>query len=175
MKQKNKKVQYLLAVLVVVIWGYIAMQFFNYSGGEVDLAEGAYDYLPVAKATTNNTFKFSLNLDYNDPFLARNKNVSSSSPSTSVSTTSTTNTKKRISSRIQQKINPQKFKKYPKIIYKGYSLNDNQITRVNVSINDKVLSMKVGESRSGVLLKETYRDSLLVSFMEKEQMIFRNK
>jgi len=173
MKQKNKKVQYLLAVLVVIIWGTIVVQFFNYSGGEPALAEGTYNYLPVAKASTNDALKFSLNLNYHDPFLAHKKNNSKASYPSSTPAASTT--KKKTSSRIQQKINPQKFKKYPKVVYKGYSLNNDQITRVNLSINNKTRSMKAGESHDGLLLKYTYRDSLLVSFMGKEQVISRNK
>jgi len=174
MKQKNKKVQYLLVVLVIVIWGYIAIQFFSYNGGEIAITESNYNYLPVAKANTKNVFQFSLNLNYEDPFLSRKRGVSKAS-SNSEPINKTRNIKNRIASNIQQKINPRQLEKYPKVIYKGYSLNNNQITRVNLSINNKVFSMKAGESQDGLFLKETYRDSLLVSFKGKKQMIFRKK
>lgn len=171
MKQKNKNIQYFLIALVVVIWGAIAVQFFNYQGGELTAYNGLHNNLPIARADAGEVFEFDLNLNYDDPFLTTKRKGSTSSSNIK----STKVSKQRISKYVQKKINPQKKEKYPQVIYKGYSLNNNQITRVNLSINQKTVSMKVGASKDGLLLKETYRDSLLVSFKGKEKMIFRKK
>lgn len=167
MKKKDKKVQYILIALVALIWGAIAIQFYTYSDTNIQASNSRPSYLPNLKAQTPEQLNFNLSLNYDDPFFIKKKN--------NITSQKTVSQKKNIASRISKKINGRKNKVIPKIIYKGYSFNNNQITRVNISVNNKMMSIQQGETKEGVLLQTAYKDSILIRFQNEMYTIYRAK
>ena len=76
-------------------------------------------------------------------------------------------------STIIQTNNPKKAKKssFPAIIYKGYSINKNQVSRVFLYINGKSVTLQKGEKYEDIKLHQMTKDSV-VFYRNRERKVF---
>ena len=157
---KGKQMQYLLLILVVIIWGIIAYRLYsswlpqnNYRfDGNIALSNDS-----ITKSLMDS---FDLKLNYADPFLYEQYTPNQTNRSNNLG-------KKKESMQIIQE-------EPPSIIYKGYSLNNNSITRINLLINGKRYTTKPNSKVEEILISKCYRDSIIVVWKGKNKTIYRN-
>ncbi|MEM1323513.1 MAG: hypothetical protein AAGG75_24825 [Bacteroidota bacterium] len=160
--KKNKRLQSILLVLVIAIWGAIVYQFFNYSGGEDFNAGYAYDSTPIVSLLDEQQDSFRIVADYRDPFLGKRIKVANQGGGASLAAPG------------PQNFNPQATPP-PNIIYQGYSINNNRITRVRVSLNGKTYTMQPNDKKDQLILKKMAKDSIIVSYQGQSMVIKRQR
>jgi len=165
--KKNKKVQYLLIGLVVLIWGTIAWQFVQMKNGNgTDFSVDTYNPA-LAQTEVLGQDSFSLNLNYSDPFSMQKVFVKNR-------TTSPTATRRNI----PKLKNKRKVKRLPlpEVTYNGFATNkNNQITKVQIRIVDKLYTLKVHDQIDKLRLKQIFRDSIVLEWQGKEHLVKRKK
>lgn len=168
MKQ-SKGLHYFLFVLVSVIWGAIGYQVWKYFSPEQDemfyTNQSSQVLLPDA---INDTF--SLSLDYPDPFTGTL--VSTRQPSRS----NRNNTPQRTpSTKVEQQPaqESQKVVIAPKVEYLGYSINNNQVTRVRLRVDGKSVTYQLHEQKGGLSLVQMSRDSVVLMRADERFVFYR--
>lgn len=172
MKKDNKKVQYALLGMVLLIWGTIAYRMMNWNSTDEVYNFSSNAIVPIADANQNFRDSFVVKANYRDPFLEGKKFT----PSTNAANTG-------VSSKKYQRKAPPSVKglekksgiKPPKLKYLGYSLNENEVTRVRISIDGKAFTFKINEKKEKIKVKEMYKDSVIVRHRGKEQTLYRKK
>jgi len=157
---KNKKVTYLLGVLVLVVWGVIIYRIFQSAGGDdADLQPAAnkivkepYNDYTIPQDTSH------LLLNYKDPFaLKKQKDTSEGSV-------------KKIVDKTALKAAP--VMNWNFIKYSGYVHNPGSKNLVAlVTINGKSVMMSEGETSDQVKLVKNLQDSIKITFNGKTTYI----
>ena len=178
-EQKNKKLQYLLLGLVILIWGTLIYNFMSWSGDAEYLVSEDYTILPVNQGnSTTARDSFAIHLDWSDPFKANRSGKSRSSGSSSSSSAATA-PKKKYTRPAPPPIPGSKEDKakavFPTIVYKGYSINNSQITRVRVSIDGKTQTMKLSERKNKLQLTQMTKDSVVFVWEGEQKTILRKR
>jgi len=153
---KNKKVTYLLGLVVAIVWGLIIYRVFSAANGDdVPVITKAavkepYDDYTIPKDTTR------LLLNYRDPFgLVK--------PKDTVKLSAIKHTEKKIMLKPMD---------WSFIQYSGYMRNPNSRKLVAIlSINGNSVMMAEGETSNNVKLIKNMRDSVKVSFNGKTKFI----
>ncbi len=160
--KKDKRLQMLLLGLVVVIWGAIVYQFSNYNASDnIDFTNGL-DTTPIVSLLEEKQDSFGIVVDYRDPFLGKRIKAAYDGPRRPAAPSSGT-------------LNPPTNAAPPNIIYQGYSINNNQITRVRVSLNGKTYTMQPNDKKDQLVLKKMAKDSILVNWEGKPMVIHRRR
>jgi len=158
---KNKKVTYLLGVLVLVVWGVIIYRIFQSAnlGDDTDfqpannkMAKEAYNDYTVPKDTA------SLQLNYKDPFVAQKQKDTSDHPV------------KKTADKMPLK--PLPAMNWNFIKYAGYIHNPGSKNLVAlITINGKSVMMTEGETSEQVKLLKNLKDSIQIVFNGKTTFI----
>ena len=170
MKKDNKKVQYALLGMVLLIWGTIAYQMMSWNSTDKESAASNYTMPPLTKTNQISRDSFVIKANYHDPFSNNNSTK-----------TSTTISSKGSSSKKYERKTPPSVKalenksavKPPKLEYLGYSLNDNAITRVRISIDDRAFTFKLNEKKEKIRVTEMYKDSIVIRYRGTAQTLYR--
>lgn len=165
--KKNKNVQYLLLVLVLGIWGTIAFQMCDFlEDSTVTIAET--QALPILADNTSKRDSFAILVNYTDPFLGKKITRSKSSRKSQVK-------RSKYQRPAPPSITKAKPKPMPPINYQGYAINGHRITRVRVSIDKKLYTMKQFKQEKGITILEMYKDSIIIGWKGERKTIIRNK
>lgn len=157
---KNKKSIYILLPLVILIWGLLIYQFFNFSNDKE---------IPISNTTLEaKSYQFikpdtiSINTNYRDPFLGK------------VYSKPTVSSKKVY---IKKNVAPSdnNFKPEiikPSIIYKGIVSDTKDNYQVfMVLIDSKTFLMKKGQTENGLQLLSGNRTSIKIKYNKKTEVI----
>ena len=156
---KNKKVTYLLGLVVAIVWGIIIYRIFDAAAGNDDalhtalqVKKEAYNDYAIAKDTTH------LLLNYRDPFgLTKQKDT--------VAPVKRTNYKTAI-------IAPKPVMNWGFIQYSGYIRNPSNKKLITlVSINGRSEMLVEGQVKDNVKLIKNLRDSIKISYNGKIKFI----
>ena len=156
---KNKKVTYLLGLVVAIVWGIIIYRIFDAAAGNddalptaVQVKKEAYNDYAIAKDTTH------LLLNYRDPFgLTKQKDT--------VAPVKRTNYKTAI-------IAPKPVMNWGFIQYSGYIRNPSNKKLITlVSINGRSEMLVEGQVKDNVKLIKNLRDSIKISYNGKIKFI----
>ena len=157
---KNKKLTYLLGLVVLVVWGMILYRVFNaFDSNDGDVAaiplktaKEAYNDFSLPKDTTH------LLLDYRDPFgIVKQKD-----------------TDKVIIRKVSERKIPVQVKPmdWGFIRYSGYMLNPATKKLIAlVSINGQNITLSEGQTKNDVKLIKNLRDSIKISYAGKTKFI----
>jgi hypothetical protein len=157
---KNKKLTYLLGLVVLVVWGLIIYRVVNAVSSNDDdstvapvkIAKEAYNDFSIPKDTTH------LLLNYRDPFgIVRQKD-----------------TARVVIRRVTQPKIPIQVKPmdWGFIRYSGYMLNPSTKKLIALmSINGQNTTLSEGQTKNDVKLIKNLRDSIKVSFAGKTKVI----
>jgi hypothetical protein len=178
MKQKDKKLQYVLLALVVFIWGTLIYNFMSWNGNEEYLVSDDYAVLPIKVNQEAQRDTFDILLDWSDPFKVGRSGRSKSSKSSSSSSVNTS-PKKGYTRPAPPPIPGSKADKkkavFPKVVYQGYSINDSQITRVRVKVGAKTRTLKLGQTYEKMTLVSMAKDSISLVFGEERKVFLKEK
>jgi hypothetical protein len=156
---KNKKVTYLLGLVVAIVWGIIIYRIFDAAAGNDDalpavaqVKKETYNDYAIAKDTTH------LLLNYHDPFgLTRQKDT--------VTTVKRANYKPAA-------IAPKPVMNWGFIQYSGYIRNPSNKKLITlVSINGRSEMLVEGQEKDNVKLIKNLRDSIKISYNGKIKFI----
>ncbi|MDR3694117.1 hypothetical protein [Mucilaginibacter sp.] len=157
---KNKKLTYLLGLVVVVVWGMIIYRVFNGLNSNdntatvapLKTAKEAYNDFSIPKDTTH------LLLNYRDPFgIAREKD-----------------TDKVVIRKVSERKIPIQVKPmdWGFIRYSGYMLNPATKKMIAlVSVNGQNITLAEGQTKNDVKLIRNLRDSIKISYAGKTKFI----
>lgn len=168
--KKNKRLQYVLVGLVVLIWGTLAYQMINWQGGERAYSIPEKNYLSLQIDSTQQRDSFVVVGKYRDPFLE-----GSFYNSGTKKTSKTSNSKSKYHREAPPPLNGKGKPKQPKIAYWGYSINDNEITRVRISINNQIHTLKVNDQADKLIVHEMHKDHVLISWAGEKKVIKKEK
>ena len=171
MKKDHKKLQYTLIILLILIWGTIAYRMMTWGNSEDSFSLVGQEVLPLAVENELAQDSFVLKTNYKDPFLD-NRVTTSTKISTGTSSTKSSKYKRKAPPVIPNR-NTQK--KMPTIQYLGYSINESQITRVRLSINQQTHTYKLNQTLAGVTVKEMYKDSVIIAWGGRQKTYPRKK
>lgn len=153
---KNKKVAYLLVVLIAGIWAVILYRFFSFSSSSDHTVQIESSFIPPA-LSSGIIDTFSISANYRDPFLGKTETPSKSKKSKAVPIP-------------KKAIEPLKW---PVITYGGMIKSRKSNAQLCVVvINGQSNFMKEGDATSEVQLKRVFKDSIEVVF-GKERRIMR--
>lgn len=158
---KNKRLQYFLIALVVLIWGTFIFKIKHFK--KEDNLSFNTDFKPInliADSADLNSTKFEISLDYPDPFLRNDRPES---------------TKKKHTNNKPFKRVQQKESLMPEILYKGYFLEKNKVVKVNIDFKKESHTLSKNETIGGLVLKKMQKDHILVSWNGKTVPIYRQK
>lgn len=171
MKQ-SKGLQYVLFVLVAVIWGAIIYQVWQYLKPEDDGVDyTSRHYAPQLNEVARDTY--SLSLAYADPFTgkltkptARTSSESSRGRARSTSMNQGSEVLEEVTS---IPIPP------PEVEYVGYSINNSQVTRVRLRINGSSMTFRLHEQKEGLFLQSMSRDSVVLDRAGERFVFYRKR
>lgn len=155
MKKNNKQLQFVLLILVILIWGVIAYQLFNYrSVPELNYVT-TKNNLPLTKAASKKD-TFSLLVNYPDPFTGNRQKLNEKNGSSQ-------------SKKVRKKITSTR----PNIEYLGYSLDEDAINRIRVRLNGQLHTLQLRDKLENLRLKAISKDSIILSDKGKDWVVHR--
>jgi len=178
MKQKDKKLQYVLLALVVFIWGTLIYNFMSWNGNEEYLISEDYAVLPIKVNQETQRDTFDILLDWSNPFKVGRSGRSKSTKSSSNSTVNTSPRKgytRPAPPPIPGSKSDKKKAVFPKVVYQGYSINDSQITRVRVKIGEKTKTLKLGGTYEKMTLVAMAKDSISLVWEGERKVFLRDR
>lgn len=171
MNKKQKTI--LLLVVAAIVWGYTGLKWFNYfSANNEDTVFYEESQSVVPDLIFKDKKDYTLDLNYSDPFLKKNKSKKivkqySSSPSNSIPHPN-----------MQQKRNiakppPPPVYKWPEMIYSGFILSKgDKLGLLNISGKDILVNQ--GDVYQNIKIKNIFSDSIQLVH-EKEIKTIKKK
>ena len=160
---KNKKVIYLLAPLVLIIWGLVLYRIFRISGGEEPMPNQRSTVIAPDTNQLKKNKPFSIVADYRDPFLGTYTVKRKKPPSS----TAKGGLKKKPPTPPPVAVN------WPVVSYGGVIINqqsNQQIAIVTVGEREGLLA--INQELQGIVLKKIFnKDSIEVSFNSNRKTI----
>ncbi|MEL7423227.1 MAG: hypothetical protein AAFN81_09570 [Bacteroidota bacterium] len=170
MKQ-SKSLQYLLLGLVAIIWGAISYQIWQYlkseDGGDLYASQQFRPKLTEASRDT-----FSLSLNYPDPFTGQLSASKSGGQRSSQSSRSSSRASVPQTSPTEPE--PEVKLPAPAVEYIGYSINNNQVSRVRLRVDGSSVTYRLNEAKAGLAVIAMQRDSVTIN-RSGEQFVFYRK
>lgn len=157
LNKKNKKTQWILLLAVILVWGAVISQFFNFRSGTDAFAASVENTLPPLKESNEELKQIIISNNYRDPFMSW----------------SAVNTRPRLKS-ASSTPSPKPVSKtnWPKIIYQGY-LKRPEGQFVRLSIDRKMQTWKLGQGENGFSLQAVTPDSITISLGREKQVFYR--
>lgn len=167
---KNKKLIWVLAPAVLFIWGLIIYRVVKTVNGNDELIVSALGQPEAIQTAEMDTSTYVLRLDYEDPFLKKQKSVPPSSPASS-GAVKKTQVRKPVVKKTVKKLPL----KWPAITYLGI-INGQQKDLCLLELDGASLFMVKGEVQSDLKLLEVYPDSVRLEFKKREKKtIYKNR
>ena len=143
---KNKKITYLLIILVMLIWGLVFYKIYSKFGGSKRIVKSLPKSVGSIESSPGDSI-FTLVLDYPDPFLKAGGQASDLHSQTAANT-------------------PQKPAiVWPAIEYRGYVVLSNKKERTGLlKIQNSDLLVKQGKEYFGVKIRTITKDSIFVAY-----------
>lgn len=165
---RNKYLTYVLAALVVFIWGTIVYRIF-FNAEDVTVPTEIRPLLKE-KEQRDTTADYHLQLDYQDPFLRGARTVRKR-PTTSAACSTQRSEKRRISGTVKfaPAMSTERVS-WPKIVYGG-SIKSNQKTTAILSIDGTSFFLSQGQVGKEVQIQKIMDDSIVVSYKNKLKTI----
>ncbi len=160
---KNKKFTYWLIGLVALIWGFFFYMLF--AGNSPQTEQQIASYEPIELSNDSIIFK-RLNLDYKDPFLARNIVYKGYRGGVSVSNRKVIPKKQKTAVKVKTPVFV-----WPRVEYGG-TLNDDKGL---VTLNNNLIIAEEGKVVNEFTILNIYPDSIRISYKEKTKVFFKNK
>ena len=162
---KNKKLQYVLFPLAIVVWGIIFYKIFSglQSGKQVYSNE---NYLLTAEEGDSVPDTFTIVANYRDPFLRSGGTVVNQQK---------TGPKSVIPQKVRQVNNQQTFVQWPQISYHGVIVNekDKTVTAL-MNVNNKNLLLRQGDQYADMTVKAVFDDSVRLSYMGQSKTFIKS-
>ena len=164
---KNKKLQYILFPLVIVIWGLIFLKIFNHIRGSREV-HASYDYSMAGLKKDTVADTFSIVAHYRDPFYRAGyiQAKQQSAPGKSV-----------IPQRVRQPVRKEadlSQVSWPEIVYGGVIYNEKDKSQTALlKIDNTDYLLKQGEETGGMRLVAVYSDSVKVTYMKETRTLNR--
>lgn len=151
---KNKKITYLLLVLVVLIWGLIFYRIYSNFGGKIEVEKSMPHSVVIEKRDTRDSV-LTLSLNYPDPFLKGEDQ--SFDPLISLE---------------QNDHIPSPVINWPLIEYRGLltSNNTNESTGL-LRIQNADLLVKQGKIYASIKIKTLSRDSICLEYQHESRWV----
>lgn len=159
---KNKKLQYILVPLVILIWGLVFFKVIDHirEKNDADFAKSV-SVKNIKKESVSDTF--SIRADYRDPF---KKYIVSAKSSSQESV---------IPKRIKQEVNPA-FIQWPDVSYGGLILNEKgKYKTALLKINNQDFLLKTGDSRNGIKIEAVFADSIKLSYSKQIKIFYKQR
>lgn len=166
-KKQNKKVQYLLLTLVIIIWSIIIYRVLNYSQNDEIVITQTNISLPTKTIDQKTEDRFTLTGGYDDPFFKKRRRASKKRRKAS----NTKKSKNKKMEKIAQK--PIMEEKMPRVFYKAFSLNNNEVTRVKLEIDGKSYTIKPNEEILGIKVLNMNKNSITILWKEETHILNR--
>lgn len=173
--KNNKYSQISLGVLALVIWGIIGFRIYRqlYPSNPQTTQAKSQIYGPTPSESIDQN-GYELHLEYSDPFF---RTLSSSKTSTQRHSAQ----QKRNSNKSEDPVKTSNNSEddgaieetIPEVIYKGYSINNTDITRVKVTIKGDNYTLRKGDTIHGLVLTEMHKTYLIFSFRGNEIIVNR--
>lgn len=171
MKKDNKKVQYALLGMVLLIWGTVGYRMINWNSTGESYTASPYASIPLIETDQIKRDSFVIKANYRDPFLNGSR----------IKTATTSNKSSASSSKKYNRKAPPTVKgldkkskvKPPEFKYLGYSLNENEVTRVRISIDGRAFTFTLNEKKEKIRVKEMYKDSVIIRYKGNAQTLYR--
>ncbi len=162
---KNKKLQWVLLPLVLLIWGAVGYKLYSGVQGE--------ELPPVKKVSREqvltveeDSLEYVLSLNYPDPFLKNSRSLRSS-----VKTTTTTS-KPKPEAKVKVTVKPTPVR-WPDVAYKGQiEKRANEQALYIIEIDKVVYFMHKGMQQAKLTLLEVYPDSVQMQYLNREKKTF---
>ena len=166
----KKKINIVLIIIVLTVWGFVASKtvsqyfFLDKKAINIDKSNSELSINKINKDT------FSLDQITRDPFLNKESSIAISVSTQTQYFKKSTLKKKAANEIVEQK----EVILWPFISYHGYinSKDRNNEVLILVNINKKLYKLKLNEQSEGVTLKKVYKDSIELNF-NREKKIFR--
>lgn len=169
--KNNKKTIYILAPLVLFIWGMIVYRILNFSSDdeEMQISKG----IGVNISNDNQIDTFKLYLSYSDPFLSKDYLFQRDIQEDFNEEEEDKNGKVQAETAFK---NPLQNAFWPKIEFLGIAMNTQDGKKVVVvTINKKEYLMSENDAYENVKLIEVFKDSLIMEFNNEKQTFKRFK
>jgi hypothetical protein len=166
---KNKKLQYILIPVVLLVWGLIIYRVVDFTKQDDPIEPETISTIQPNqnKGTIQDTF--SLYANYRDPFL---KNVRYSRPRYTKKTTSTKKeepqkTTKKTESNIALRRDILENIRWPEIKYGGIVQNSQSGEKVGLmEVDKREFLIRKNDSVQRIFIKDIYKDSVIVIYKE---------
>lgn len=169
--KKNKKLQYVLIFMVLLIWGTIAFRIMNYRGDTAVYYQATTTNPPPVWATPEEPIdSFFIIANYRDPFSGKRMKGTREGRSRDESTRAIT-----AKTKTSQQDKDLSAMPMPSLTYRGYILKNGQIASVRLDINGQAFSMKIKEEKQKVVLEETEMEFIVVSHYGIRDTVYRQK
>jgi hypothetical protein len=172
---KNKKLKYVLIPVVIVVWGLVFYKVFNYANDDIVLPSISNQ---LSKSATVESQKdtFSLSLQYQDPFLKKNRIIRKESTEAQELNTNQANTPLTIRHSRRRRTKPTPKQKLSEISYGGEIINANtkNVTAV-IKINGKNKLLSKGDIVGDVEILKVYTDSIILKDQGVDRTIKKNQ
>lgn len=152
---KNKKSIYFLLPVVLLIWAIVIYQFFSFTAPDDSLYNTSTEF-KIKPLKIKEPVRFSINVDYRDPFLGK-----------MYSAPETTNSNYKKATDISKKKQPKTEETliWPSIHYKGTISDSKQKNILFIMVIDgHNYYMKKGDTENGVFLKDGDKESVYVKY-----------
>jgi len=153
---KNRKLNWILLPLVILIWGFVAYRVFWKEPAEQPRRASRIAPKEEAAKAFRQDSQVRLSLDYTDPYQAERRQESPTTKPTIVPKSLPVITR-------QEVVKKQSVVNWPTIRYKGVSVNGGKKTAI-ISINGKNYFPSQGQEISGVRLVSIGKSSIRVQY-----------
>jgi hypothetical protein len=155
-KKSNLKIQAVLVLFVVLIWGGVAVRFVNLKNNRSNSVNELHDGLGSRPDQFDSTTLF-LGLNYPDPFFPGQQIDEKSMEYRSIHDRNQVNISK-LAQNSDAVISPVAFK------YKGYSKGNDGVLRARILVNGKGGTYLIGQQNAGIRLISVTLDTAIIEY-----------
>lgn len=149
MKKQSKKVQLVLVIALIVVWGLVIYRFRKMNNTEDETSEIDRYITPANMLGAQKQDSQALLLNYPDPFLAVNEGAENKKTGIH-----------NISTRRSIVYLPKSGLRKPPVQYRGYSKDKDERNRARLVVSGKNLTIAEGEQTDNLQLISVFRDSV---------------
>ncbi|MFW6222420.1 MAG: hypothetical protein ACOC3T_02285 [Bacteroidota bacterium] len=169
---KNKKLQYILIPVVLVVWGLIIYRFLDFT--RQDTPDETYTVSTLQTNQNNNHEQdtFSLYANYRDPFLkhVRYKGYNYTKANASNKKTEKKKEKKKPETNVELRREILENIRWPDIKYGGIVQNTQSGEKVGlIEVDKQEFLIRKNDSTQKIFIKDLYKDSVIVIYKEKHK------
>lgn len=166
--KNNKKIQYILLPIVILIWGLVVYRiFFEGKTKPENLKQVIKPIIKESEEKKEETYKLFAN--YRDPFLteikANSESVVSEEEKKKAEDKSTSNLRRRRSNVSRMR--------WPEVKYNGFIESKNNKYTILLKVKDRDYLAYTGDTIENIYIKDFYKDSLLIVYKSEEKTLMK--